>query len=160
MQRSKTFCIKSEDVYTLFQSIWCHKLLFFGSIEDWVLFRSTTEIPTLSLEFCAIYCVYLLCLERYHPIYPFSRGEDIFLNGVKCILYCILHNLMLHDVSWKGSIYFMLLFSFKKKVYPCSNKKWDSNWHLYRVCGYHLCSRFHLWKLKFEVSSTHISFVF
>ena len=38
LNKSKQKSNNGEDVYTLFQSIWCHKLLLFGSFEDWVLF--------------------------------------------------------------------------------------------------------------------------
>ena len=38
LNKSKQKSNNGEDVYTLFQSIWCHKLLLFDSFEDWVLF--------------------------------------------------------------------------------------------------------------------------
>ena len=51
LNKSKQKSNNGEDVYTLFQSIWCHKLRFFGSFEDWVLFLAHTNTHFSNFEY-------------------------------------------------------------------------------------------------------------
>ena len=112
-----------EDVYTLFQSIWCHKLRFFGSFQDWVLFLSHTNTFFSKLE----YFVKMQAINRFisrnismvifvfHRIRHFSKWCKVY----DVVLYFIQSNVG-RCLQKKGSIYFATFSCFVKKISFCS----------------------------------------
>ena len=107
-----------EDVYTLFQSIWCHKLRFFGSFEDWVLFLAHTNTHFSNFE----YFVKMQAINRFisrnismvifvfHRIRHFSKWCKVY----DVVLYFIQSNVG-RCLQKKGSIYFATFSCFVKK---------------------------------------------